>query len=50
MEGGQALSAPRMSLPSLLMISPDLTRVLNDRYPDEPETQAYLGQIYALSA
>ena len=32
------------------MVSRDLTRVLNDRYPDEPETQAYLDQIHALSA
>jgi len=49
-QGERALSAPRKSLPSLLMVSRDLTRVLNDRYPDEPATQAYLDQIHALSA
>ena len=49
-QGKQALSAPRKLLPSLLMVSRDLKRVLNDRYPDEPETLAYLDQIHALSA
>jgi tetratricopeptide (TPR) repeat protein len=37
--GTRALSAPRKSLPSLLMVSRDHTRVLNDRYPKEQETQ-----------
>jgi hypothetical protein len=32
------------------MVSRDLTRVLNDRYPDKPETLVYLDQIQALSA
>ena len=32
-QGERALSAPRKSLPSLLMVSRDLTRVLNDQYP-----------------
>jgi tetratricopeptide (TPR) repeat protein len=45
----RALSASRKSLPSLLMVSRDLTRVLNDQYPSEPATQAYLDQIHALS-
>ena len=48
--GTRALSAPRKSLPSLLMVSRDLTRVLNDQYPNEPETQAYLDQLHALSS
>jgi hypothetical protein len=48
-QGERALSAPRRSLPSLLMVSRDLTRVLNDQYPSEPATQAYLDQIHALS-
>ena len=48
--GERDLSAPRKSLPSLLMVSRDLTRVLNDQYPSEPQTQAYLDQIHALSA
>ena len=47
--GERALSAPHKSLPYLLMVSRDLTRVLNDQYPSEPETQAYLDQIHALS-
>ncbi len=49
-QGTQALSAPRKSLPSLLMVSRDLTKVLNDQYPNEPETQAYLDQLHALSS
>jgi hypothetical protein len=32
------------------MVSRDLTRVLNDQYPNEPETQAYLDQLHALSS
>jgi tetratricopeptide (TPR) repeat protein len=48
--GERALCAPRKSLPSLLMVSRDLTRVLNDQYPNEPETQAYLDQLHALSS
>jgi tetratricopeptide (TPR) repeat protein len=48
--GTQALSAPRKSLPSLLMVSRDLTKVLNDQYVKEPETQAYLDQLHALSS
>lgn len=46
--GGCALSAPRKSLPSLFMVSRDLTTVLNDQYPNEFETQAYLDQLHAL--
>ena len=49
-QGERALSAPRKSLPSLLMVSRDLTRVLNDQYPNEPETQAYLDQLHALNS
>ena len=49
-QGERALSAPRKSLPSLLMVSRDLTRVLNDQYPSEPQTRAYLDQIHALSS
>jgi hypothetical protein len=48
--GECALSAPRKSLPSLLMVSRDLTRVLNDQYSNEPETQAYLDQLHSLSS
>ena len=31
------------------MVSRDLTRVLNDKYANEPETQAYLDQLHTLS-
>jgi hypothetical protein len=33
--------------PSLLMVSRDLIKVLNDQYPKEPETQAYHDQLHA---
>jgi hypothetical protein len=32
------------------MVSRDLTKVLNDQYSKEPETQAYLDQLHALSS
>ena len=48
--GTHALNAPRKSLPSLLMVSRDLTRVLNDQYAKQPETQAYLDQLHTLSS
>ena len=48
--GERALTAPRKSLPSLLMVSRDLTRVLNDQHPNEPETQAYLDRLHTLSS
>jgi hypothetical protein len=47
--GKQALNGRRKSLPSLLMASRDLTRVLRDRYPAERATQAYLQEIRAIS-
>jgi hypothetical protein len=31
------------------MVSRDLTKVLNDRYPDEPSTATYLDQIRGLT-
>jgi hypothetical protein len=39
----------RNSLPSLLMVSRDLTRVLNQRYPTESGTRQYLDQLHTLS-
>ena len=48
--GERVLSAPRKSLPSLLMVSRDLTKVVNNQYPEEPETQTYLDQLHALSS
>jgi hypothetical protein len=47
--GGQALTGQRKSLPSLVMVSRDLTRVLRDRYPHEPATRDYLEELSALS-
>jgi len=41
-------STPRKSLPSLLMASRDLTRVLKDRYPGEQAAQAYIDQLTSL--
>ena len=46
---GQALSSERKSLPSLIMVSRDLTRVLNERYPQEQATAAYLEELSAVS-
>jgi hypothetical protein len=43
--GQKALSGDRKSLPSLAMVSRDLSHVLTERYADEPETDAYLDQL-----
>jgi hypothetical protein len=48
-QGERALNGERKSLPSLLMVSRDLTRVLNDRYPTEPGTRDYLDHLHLLS-
>jgi transcriptional regulator with XRE-family HTH domain len=47
--GERALSNERKSVPSLVMVSRDLTRVLKDRYPDEPVTKSYLDELAAIS-
>jgi tetratricopeptide (TPR) repeat protein len=47
--GEQALNGRRKSLPSLLMVSRDLTRVLRERYPSEQVTQTYLRELQAMS-
>ncbi len=39
----------RKSLPSLLMVSRDLVRVLNDRYPNEASAEEYHDHLLALS-
>ncbi len=46
-EGVRALAGPRKSLPSLAMVSRDLTRVLRERYPKEQATATYLDQLQA---
>ena len=47
--GTQALEGNRKSLPSLLMVSRDLSKVLKDRYPDETQTRDYLDQLTSLA-
>jgi hypothetical protein len=49
-QGMRAFNGLRRSLPSLLMVSRDLTKVLNEPYPNETETQDYLDQLEALTA
>lgn len=48
-QGEQALSGQRKSLPSLAMVSRDLTRVLRQRYPRERVTRTYLERLQALT-
>ena len=45
----RALVGDRKSLPSLLMLSRDLTKVLKDRYSGETQTQDYLDQLTSLT-
>jgi hypothetical protein len=47
--GQRALSNERKSLPSLIMVSRDLARVINDRYPKEPVTKSYLDELGTIS-
>jgi len=47
-QGEHALNGQRKSLPSLLMVSRDLTKVLNERYPTETGTKQYLDQLHTL--
>jgi tetratricopeptide (TPR) repeat protein len=46
--GERALNGQRKSLPSLRMVSRDLTRVLKERYPAEAAAKSYLAQIRSL--
>ena len=46
--GEKALIGQRKSLPSLAMVSRDLTRVLKQRYPEEPTTKTFLDQLQAV--
>ncbi len=45
----RALTGERRSLPSLVMVSRDLTRVLRERYPSEASTSTYLEQLHTVS-
>jgi hypothetical protein len=47
--GMRALVGDRKSLPSLLMVSRDLTKVLRDRYSGETQTRDYLDQLTSLT-
>jgi len=47
--GMRALEGKRKSVPSLLMVSRDLTKVLNDRYAGETRTRDYLDQLTSLT-
>ena len=47
--GSRALSGPRKSLPSLVMVSRDLTKVLKDRYAHESATTDYLEELSSVS-
>jgi hypothetical protein len=49
-QGLKALGADRKSMPSLLMVSRDLTKVLNDRYPNAADTQDYLEHLTAITS
>jgi hypothetical protein len=44
-----ALSGQRKSLPSLLMVSRDLTRILRSRYPVDLAAKAYFDRLHALT-
>lgn len=48
--GRQALTSERRSLPSLTMVSRDLSNALVRQYPDEREVHDYLDELRALSA
>ncbi len=48
--GQQALNGRRKSLPSLLMVSRDLVRMLRERYPDDPVAKSYVEQLHKLSS
>ena len=47
--GMRALVGDRKSLPSLLMVSRDLVKVLNERYSGETQTRDYLDQLATLT-
>jgi hypothetical protein len=46
--GRRALRGERKSLPSLLMVSSELTRILRDRFDHAPEAAAFLDEVQAL--
>jgi hypothetical protein len=46
--GQRALNGRRKSLPSLLMVSRDLVRMLRERYPDDLVAKSYVEQLHKL--
>jgi tetratricopeptide (TPR) repeat protein len=46
--GEQALSGDRKSLPSLIMVSRDLTKVLREKYSATPQARLYLEHLHDL--
>jgi hypothetical protein len=46
--GQRALATGRRSLPSLTMVSQDLTSVLKERYAGETEADSYVEQLREL--
>lgn len=48
--GQKALAGDRQSLPSLLMVSSELTALLAARHPAQPEVAGYLDQVRAIKA
>jgi len=47
--GTRTLPEERKSLPSLLMVSRDLTKMLKNHYPNESQTRDYLDELAALA-
>jgi len=48
--GRRALNGDRKSLPSLLMVSSELTDILGQRYGKEPEALSFLDEVQALNS
>ncbi|MBB5869120.1 tetratricopeptide (TPR) repeat protein [Allocatelliglobosispora scoriae] len=48
--GTKALSADRQSIPSLVMCSQELRELLQQRYPNEPQTQMYMEKLSTLAS
>ncbi len=43
--GEQALTGKRKSMPSLVMVSRDLTKILKDRFPAEPAAKSTKPEV-----
>jgi hypothetical protein len=47
-EGERAISGQRKSLPTLLMVTRDLARVLKQQFPNEREAHSFVGHLQSL--